>query len=161
MGELERPSLITVRPHRKKCFRTAPNGLELEIRRREFHEYYHQSPSQDTVACSFRRRHLCPSPTADGSSSRTLARWVAHSRPDIAFDEPCGRLDLFTGGTGTAYCLRISSIYDGMRPNGNNWLSFRPAGRNGAPSSRYLVTPELLDTQPEMLSSARTHRPVQ
>jgi hypothetical protein len=71
---------------------------------------------------------------------------------------PAGRLDLFTEEElGTAYLVYVFPAFTmAMRPNGNNWLSFRPSGPERTHVlGGYLVTPELLDTTPEIVEQRR------
>jgi phenylpropionate dioxygenase-like ring-hydroxylating dioxygenase large terminal subunit len=71
---------------------------------------------------------------------------------------PAGRLDLFTEEElTTGYLVYLFPAFTmAMRPNGNNWLSFRPRGPERTQVlGGYLATPELIDETPAIVEQRR------
>jgi phenylpropionate dioxygenase-like ring-hydroxylating dioxygenase large terminal subunit len=71
---------------------------------------------------------------------------------------PAGRLDLFTEEElTTGYLVYLFPAFTmAMRPNGNNWLSFRPMGPERTKIlGGYLATPELIDETPAIVEQRR------
>jgi hypothetical protein len=72
---------------------------------------------------------------------------------------PAGRLDLFTEEElTTGYMVYLFPAFTmAMRPNGNNWLSFRPMGPERTKVlGGYLASPELIDDTPDIVEQRRT-----
>jgi phenylpropionate dioxygenase-like ring-hydroxylating dioxygenase large terminal subunit len=128
-------------------------------------EYYHhiglhrqtagvQLPGTETYVCS---------PPEDLSFTHERSRLGPQYRPGFTGApshamNPVGRLDRFTTeDLETGYMVYLFPAFTmAMRPNGNNWLSFRPLGpERTLVLGGYMVSPELLQETPDVVESRR------
>ncbi len=102
--------------------------------------------------------YVLPAP-ADGSFCHERSRMADSFRKGRTHAmNPVGRLDLFTEEElTTGYVVYVFPAFTmAMRPNGNNWLSFRPDGPERTDVlGGYLVTPEVLASTPDIVEQRR------
>jgi phenylpropionate dioxygenase-like ring-hydroxylating dioxygenase large terminal subunit len=127
-------------------------------------EYYHHiGLHRNTVGVQLpgTETYVCP-PPADLSFTHQRSRLGPRYRtgtggaPTHSMN-PAGRLDLFTTeDLETGYMVYLFPAFTmAMRPNGNNWLSFRPLGpERTLVLGGYMVSPELAET-PDIVESRR------
>jgi phenylpropionate dioxygenase-like ring-hydroxylating dioxygenase large terminal subunit len=124
-------------------------------------EYYHHvGLHKDTVGVQLPAAgtYVLPPPRDRSFAHERCTMGRAFKAGQSHSMNPAGRLDLFTEEElGTAYLVYVFPAFTmAMRPNGNNWLSFRPSGPERTHVlGGYLVTPELLDTTPEIVEQRR------
>ena len=128
-------------------------------------EYYHHiGLHRETVGVQLpgTETYVCEAP-ADLSFTHERSRLGPHYRPGFAGAaghamNPVGRLDRFTTeDLETGYMVYVFPAFTmAMRPNGNNWLSFRPLGPERTwVLGGYLVSPELLRETPDVVEGRR------
>ena len=128
-------------------------------------EYYHHiGLHKDTVGDQLpgTETYVCP-PPADLSFTHERSRLGSRYRgtnggiPNHVMN-PAGQLERFTTeDLETGYMVySFPSFTMAMRPNGNNWLSFRPLGpERTLVLGGYMVSPELLNDEPNIVESRR------
>lgn len=128
-------------------------------------EYYHHiGLHRDSVGVQLpgTETYVCP-PPADLSFTHERSRLGPQYRPGSAGApghamNPVGKLDHFTTeDLETGYMVYVFPAFTmAMRPNGNNWLSFRPLGPERTfVLGGYMVSPELLQQTPDIVESRR------
>lgn len=128
-------------------------------------EYYHHiGLHRESVGVQLpgTETYVCPPPT-DLSFTHERSRLGSQYRPGFAgvpghAMNPAGKLDRFTTeDLETGYMVYLFPAFTmAMRPNGNNWLSFRPLGPERTfVLGGYMVSPELLQQTPDIVESRR------
>jgi phenylpropionate dioxygenase-like ring-hydroxylating dioxygenase large terminal subunit len=128
-------------------------------------EYYHHiGLHKDTVGVQLpgTETYVCPAP-ADRSFTHERSwlspRYRSGNRTGSNHAmNPSGRLDSFTEeDLDTGYMVYIFPAFTmAMRPNGNNWLSFRPLGPESTQVlGGYMVSPDLLAETPDIVAQRR------